>query len=94
MGKGNYDEIGGNQDSRDLAKFTLGFIIAQVVGLIMVILGGSWMGSYHKGFGWDISTVFNYHPLFMSIGMIYLYGDGKWITLIYDVFFSHINLSN
>ena len=53
----------------------------------MVILGGSWMGTYHKGFGWDISTVFNYHPLFMTIGMIYLYGDGKTNTFIFACLF-------
>jgi cytochrome b-561 len=74
-----YDEIGSfqNGDSSDLAHLTIGIILAQVVGLIMVILSGVWMGKYHNGYGWDISTVFNYHPLFMTIGMIFLYGDGK-----------------
>ena len=76
MGKGKYDEIGGYHDSTDIAKLTIGFIGVQVVGLIMVVLVGVWMGNYRGGFGWDVSTVFNYHPLFMTIGMIYLYGNG------------------
>jgi cytochrome b-561 len=77
MGKGRYDEIGGNTDPSTLSKFTIGIIAAQVVGLLMVILVGSWMSSYHNGFSWDASTVFNYHPLFMTLGMIFLYGDGN-----------------
>lgn len=44
----------------------------------MMILVGTWMGSYHNGYGWDIKTVFNYHPLFMTMGLIFLYGDGKF----------------
>lgn len=83
MGKGKYDEIGsGPSDHTDLAHLTIGIIIAQVVGLAMVILGGIWMGKYHNGYGWDVSTVFNYHPLFMTIGMIFLYGDGENYKLL------------
>ena len=79
MGKGKYDEIGSMNpaDGRDLAWLTIGLIAVQVLGLLAVILAGVWMSSYHNGFGWDVSTVFNYHPLFMTLGMIYLFGDGK-----------------
>ena len=83
MGKGNYDEIGSSTDPKSFAKFTVGIILSQVIGLVMVILVGCWMGSYHGGYGWDISTVFNYHPLLMTIGMIYLYGDA---ILVYRLF--------
>ena len=85
MGKGKYDEIGqgllSNPDYRSLAKLTTGIIAAQVIGFIMVILCGIWMGTYEGGggFGWDITTVFNYHPLFMTIGMIFLFGDGNFL---------------
>jgi len=83
MGKGSYDEIGHNPDPQAQLKFTAGLVASQLVGLIMVILSGSWMGSYHGGYGWDIKTVFNFHPLFMSIGMIFLYGDA---ILVYRLF--------
>ena len=80
MGKGKYDEIGsltGSSDPvRDLAHLTAGIIACQVVGLVMVILVGVWMGNHLNGFSWDATLVFNYHPLFMTIGMIFLYGDG------------------
>ena len=82
MGKGRYDEIGSYQDASSLSKFTIGIIASQVVGLLMVILVGTWMGSYRGGFGWDVSIVFNYHPLFMTLGMVFLYGDGKFPTLL------------
>jgi len=75
MGKGKYDEIGSYADPRTFAKFTLGFIAVQVIGLVMVILCGVWMSAYRGGYGWAIETVFNYHPLFMTIGMIFLYAD-------------------
>jgi hypothetical protein len=73
MGKGKYDEIGSHADPRAFAKFTLGFIAVQVIGLVMVILSGVWMGSYHGGYGWAVKTVFNYHPLFMTMGMLFKY---------------------
>ena len=77
MGMGSYDEIGSSTDPHQHLKFTAAAIASQVVGFIMVILSGCWMGIYHGGYGWDISVVFNYHPLFMTMGMIFLYGDGK-----------------
>ncbi|CAF0714122.1 unnamed protein product [Brachionus calyciflorus] len=83
MGKGKYEEIGSLSERRSLAFFTLGLIAAQVIGIIMIILVGSWLGNYRGGYGWDVSKVFNYHPLFMTIGMIFLYGDAM---LVYRAF--------
>ena len=77
MGSGSYDEIGSHHDPQSYRKFTMGIIFTQVIGLLMIIMVGCWMGNYRGGYGWDISTVFNYHPLFMTISMIFLYGDGK-----------------
>jgi cytochrome b-561 len=81
MGSGGYDEIDGLQgggDPRTLLKFTTGIIFTQVVGLVMVSLAGLWMSNFYGGFGWDTKTVFNYHPLFMTMGFIFLYGDGNY----------------
>lgn len=83
MGKGSYDEIGHHIDPHQQLKFTAVVVASQIAGFIMIILGGSWMGSYHGGYGWSISTVFNYHPLFMTMGMIFLYGDA---ILVYRLF--------
>lgn len=77
MGKGKYEEIGNNTERSSLAFFTISIIGSQIIGLIMVILVGSWLSNYRGGYGWDVKLVFNYHPLFMTLGMIFLYGDGK-----------------
>ena len=81
MGRGNYDEIDNSADPRDYQRFTIMVIFVEVVGLIMTVLSAIWMSSYHNGFGWDFTIVFNYHPLFMTLGLIYLYGNGLSISL-------------
>ena len=49
------------------------------VGGLAVLLVAIWMGSYDGGFGWAESPEqqFHYHPMFMVIGLIFLYGEGK-----------------
>jgi cytochrome b-561 len=84
MGKGKYDEIM-DDDRRSVGVFTFLAILTQIVGLIMVILVGVWMGNYRGGFAWSSnpSLQFNYHPLFMTMGFIFFYGDS---ILLYRVF--------
>lgn len=43
-----------------------------------MILTGAWLGAYWGGFSWtDSRVLFNYHPLFMVLGLVFLYGDGE-----------------
>ena len=44
-----------------------------------VVLMGIWMGHFRKGFAWSENPdlEFNWHPLLMTLGMIFLYGNGK-----------------
>ncbi len=38
-----------------------------------------WMGYYSGGFDWaNPSLVFNYHPVFMVLGMVLCFGDGMY----------------
>ena len=48
-------------------------------GIITVVLTGLFTGHYWGGFAWrsNPSLQFNWHPFLMTIGMIYLYGNGK-----------------
>ncbi|KAK7500796.1 hypothetical protein BaRGS_00008040 [Batillaria attramentaria] len=67
----------------DLRFFTWLVLASQVLGVLAVVLVAVWMGHFQGGFAWDATSVFNYHPLFMVIGMVFLYGDG---ILAYRVF--------
>jgi len=49
-----------------------------VLALVVLIIVGVWMGEFQGGFAWhdDVSKEFNYHPLFMTLGFVYLQGNG------------------
>jgi cytochrome b-561 len=83
MGKGAFDEIGSTRVT--LQWFSLMVLSSQVVGVLAIILLAIFFGQYRGGFGWtsDINKEFNYHPLFMTLGMIFFYGDA---ILAYRVF--------
>ena len=52
----------------------------QISGFMAVVLAGIWTGHHLGGFAWqsDPKHQFNWHPLLMTLGMIYLYGNGKY----------------
>lgn len=69
---------------QDVSGFLPLYGFAQVTGLLAVVLMAVWMGHYRGGFAWqsDPDHQFNWHPLLMSISLIYLYGNG---ILLYRV---------
>ena len=48
--------------------------ITEVTGFIIVVLMGLWTGHYLGGFAWqgNLSLQFNWHPLLMTKGFIFL----------------------
>ena len=51
-----------------------------------------WMDVYRGGFAWesDPSTEFNIHPLLMTFGLVFLYGNGKTTV---DTRYFNININ-
>lgn len=83
MGKGCFDEIGSTRVT--LKWFSLMVLSSQIVGVLAIILLAVFFGQYRGGFSWtsDLTKEFNYHPLFMTLGMVFFYGDA---ILAYRVF--------
>lgn len=67
-------------DDHPTQGFSIIFAAAQVVGLIAVGLIAIWCSKYLGGFGWtDATQRFNWHPLLMTLGFVYAYGNGMMI---------------
>lgn len=73
----------------DRKVFMLLVILAQIAGGLGVILMAVWMGSFQGGFEWgdNDDLKFNYHPMFMTIGLIFIYGDGKFHDVMFTIDF-------
>ena len=54
-------------------------IVGRLASEIAVILMGVWMGHYRGGFAWssEPDIQFNWHPMLMLLGLVYLYGNGN-----------------
>lgn len=68
-----------------ISGFNTIFITAQIAGILSIVLTGLFTGHYWGGFAWrsNPGLQFNWHPFLMTIGMVYLYGNG---ILIYRLF--------
>ena len=58
--------------------FTWLFILAEVIGVILVIMMAIWTGYYLGGYSWqaDPAKEFNWHPMLLTLSLIFLYGNG------------------
>lgn len=70
------EEIGERPQHHRLVNFRILYMVLQLIGITIIILMLSWVFFFLDGV--DFSTprlVFNWHPILMTIGMIYLYGN-------------------
>lgn len=71
-----------DQSQGRLVNFRLLYLVTQMIGIILIILIASWIGIHLKGFSWDYekpAIMFNWHPICMTMGMIFLYGNCELI---------------
>ncbi|XP_032575866.1 cytochrome b reductase 1 isoform X1 [Drosophila sechellia] len=68
-----------------LINFKVLYVLTQLCGLTMIVLVATWIGQHFGGLAGTSNpgVEFNWHPLFMTIGFIYLYGNS---ILIYRGF--------
>ena len=57
-------------------------ILMEVIGIILIILVAIWCSKYRHGFTWSSNPAleFNWHPLLMVIGFVFLYANGTAIV--------------
>jgi cytochrome b-561 len=69
-----------------LEGFTLLLGFTEACGICLIILVTIWTSYYRDGFSWrsDPKLEFNWHPLLMIIGLVYLYGNGKHLKMIFS----------
>jgi len=62
-----------------LRGFITTFGVTEGVGAVTVILVTVWVGHYREGFTWrsNPDIQFNWHPVLMTLGMIFLYANCK-----------------
>ena len=68
-------------DNCEQTKMNFHLLVAlmEVVGLIAIGMVTAWMGKYRGGWKWDGSGLeFNYHPVFMVVGLVFFYGNGEY----------------
>lgn len=89
------DAIGDSSaQGQRLVNFRIFYLVAQMLGITIIILMGSWISLYLGGFGWSTPAIeFNWHPMLMTIGMIYLFGNCKDALTEYTII-TGINIYN
>lgn len=57
------------------------WIIAEWLALTSLVLIIYWAKEFYVGFAWDgTGKEFNYHPVFMTLGLVIIYGNCKYNT--------------
>ena len=64
--------------SHSLEGFIPLLTLTEGCGALLMILMAVWTGYYRQGFSWrsNPKLEFNWHPLLMTIGLVFLYANG------------------
>ncbi|XP_066599780.1 transmembrane ascorbate-dependent reductase CYB561-like isoform X2 [Prorops nasuta] len=78
------DQIGEPTQNQRLEGFNILLGLTEAVGTILVILVISWINYHRNGLSWgaDPDTKFNWHPLLMVVGFVFLYANAMLLYRI------------
>ncbi|RZF47236.1 hypothetical protein LSTR_LSTR004945 [Laodelphax striatellus] len=64
------------ENKEDLTGFNVLYVVTQATGGLLCVLVLVWCSNYRDGFAWSVPAArFNWHPLFMTIGMVFLFAN-------------------
>ena len=59
-----------------------GFVIClEAIGVLCIALIVGWNIKFVGGYAWSGAAQFNYHPTFMVVGFVFLYGNCKFFSI-------------
>lgn len=72
------DQIGEPPQAPSLEGFIPLVGLQQICGALLILLVIIWTSYYRDGFSWTSNPQleFNWHPLLMTIGLVFLYANG------------------
>lgn len=81
------------EEKHNLYGFNLLWILTEVVGAVLIVAVAIWTLNVRGGVSWtsNPSLMFNWHPLLMTIGLVFLYANGT-IKILYS--HNHIFICN
>lgn len=67
-------------------QFLIFFILSLALGIVSIAFALTWVLHYREGLGWDGGAAeFNWHPLLMVIGFIFLQGIGEELECLHFI---------
>lgn len=62
-----------------MVNFRIIYMIQHMVGVTIIILMCAWVSLFLGGFGTSHPSIeFNWHPVLMTVGMVYMYGNCEY----------------
>ncbi|KAB7506448.1 putative cytochrome [Armadillidium nasatum] len=71
-------------EARNNRLFTKIFTLTQILGVTTLLLIIIWLSLFRNGFAWTSNPKleFNWHPLFMVLGLVFLYANDYFLLVI------------
>ncbi|XP_033225429.1 cytochrome b561-like isoform X2 [Belonocnema kinseyi] len=75
------DQIGEPAHTQKLEGFKYLAVLTEAFGILLIVLMIAWNYNYRGGFAWssDPKLQFNWHPMLMTVGLVFLYANGMLI---------------